>query len=331
MSDRVTIKSIARDLGVSHMTVSRALSGHPNVSGDTRKAVLKRAEELGYVKSAAAKAMRGDGTRIVGLLLPGLINEFYARFADTVAAACEDKALHLIIHLTNDEPNKEKQALLRLMEVQAGAVIMVPTPGASENQEKMLRNLQVVQLIRERPLQVPASALLVGDGPAITEAVKHLVAGGHSDIAYIGADQILSSGRSRLAAFTDALESHARKVAPALIRTAPPSFEMGHESLLSLLEDTDATAVVCGGFEISNGALEACLHRELNMPEDMAFIGYGDPAHYTWIKGGISTISLPVDELARQAAEMLDRSMANNGEADTTIMFPAKFVKRHSA
>ena len=76
VSRRVTIKSIAKDLGISHMTVSRALSNHPNVLQETRDAVQKRARELGYVKSAAAKAMRGDDTRIVGLLLPNILNDF---------------------------------------------------------------------------------------------------------------------------------------------------------------------------------------------------------------------------------------------------------------
>ena len=69
MAQRVTIKSIAQDLGISHMTVSRALSNHPSVREETRKTVLERAAELGYVRSAAASAMRGDATGIVGLLL----------------------------------------------------------------------------------------------------------------------------------------------------------------------------------------------------------------------------------------------------------------------
>ena len=82
---RATLKSIARDLNVSHMTVSRALSGHPNVKAETRDLILARAHELGYVKSFAANAMRGDPTAIVGLLLPNIVNEFYARFANTLA------------------------------------------------------------------------------------------------------------------------------------------------------------------------------------------------------------------------------------------------------
>ena len=70
---RATIKSIARDLDISHMTVSRALSGNPNVKAGTRALILARAKELGYVKSAAANAMRGGQSAIIGLLLPNIV------------------------------------------------------------------------------------------------------------------------------------------------------------------------------------------------------------------------------------------------------------------
>ncbi|URK85990.1 hypothetical protein LP421_00325 (plasmid) [Rhizobium sp. RCAM05350] len=104
--------------------------------------------------------MRGDATRIVGLLLPNLVNEFYAQFADTMARACEEQALHLVIHLTNDDEINERQAILRLREVQASAVVMVPTPVADSDEPATIEGMRVVQLIRRRDL---APALLIDD------------------------------------------------------------------------------------------------------------------------------------------------------------------------
>ena len=149
MKTRVTIKSIAKDLGISHMTVSRALSGNPNVHKDTRDRIEKRARELGYVKSAAARAMRGEATQIVGLLLPNLLNEFYAAFANAMALVCEQNGFHLIIHLTNDDIALEGRALDRLREVQAMAVVMVPAPGDGLQQETNLGGMKAIQLIRQ--------------------------------------------------------------------------------------------------------------------------------------------------------------------------------------
>lgn len=330
MANRVTIKSIALELGVSHMTVSRALSNNPNVHPKTRDAVLKRAAELGYVKSAAATAMRGDSTCIVGLLLPNLANEFYAVFANALALLCADRGLHLMIHLTNDDAARERLAILRLREVQASAVIMVPAPGEPEAEPLEMNDMQVIHLIRTHDVQSPSAALLVEDGRSIGDAVGHLAKAGHMDIGFIGGHKALSSGRHRLRAFRDALRRNRLPPNPALIRQGPPTFDMGQAMGLSLLDGkAPVTALVCGGFEISNGALEACLTRGLKLPGDLAFIGYGDPSFYKWIQGGISTISLPVEDLAFQAAELLSQSARK--KAAGIISFPSSLVIRSSA
>ena len=331
MSDRITIKSIAQDLGISHMTVSRALSNNPIVKEDTRKAIQRRAQELGYVKSAAATAMRGDRTTIVGLLLPNLVNEFYARFSNSLAQKCEEKGLQLIIHLTNDDFNKERQAILKLREIQANAVVMVPTPGFLEDEEKYLRDLQIVQLIRKRVLKSPSSAVLVEDSRAISKAVQHLSSYGHSRIAYVGGETTLSSGYGRLSAFISGMRT--ADIAPASdeILTDKPSFSMGYRSAHSLIDAGNVTAIVCGGFEISNGVLNACLERGIDIPGDISFVGYGDPSYYRWISGGISTIRIPVDSLAARTAEMLCQKKSEETEISIQQVLPAELVIRKSS
>jgi LacI family transcriptional regulator len=88
-----------------------------------------------------------------------------------------------------------------------------------------------------------------------------------------------------------------------------------------------ATAMVTAGFEISNGALDACLELGLSFPGDIAFVGYGDPASYRWLAGGITTVSLPVEDLARAAIRLAMGAGDTNGPA----RFPARLVRRASA
>ncbi|MCV6825481.1 MULTISPECIES: LacI family DNA-binding transcriptional regulator [Halocynthiibacter] len=326
MAGRVTIKSIAKDLGISHMTVSRALSNHPNVLKETREAVQKRAQELGYVKSAAAMAMRGGGTKIVGLLLPNIVNEFYARFANTMALACEEHSYQLLIHLTNDDLKAESLALEGLREIQAEAVVMVPAPGGTESTSTHLDGMRVIQLIRQRKEKDPASAILVDDAPAIREAVQHLADKGHRHIAYIGADSALSSGRSRLASFRQGLAQAELPEETNLIQTGVPSFEMGREHTAEILQQKQATALICGGFEISNGALNAFMDASEQSAPQMSFVGYGDPSFYSWINGGISTIRVPVDRLARKAVDILVSSQTDG--PSNPLTFEAQLVVR---
>lgn len=331
MSGRVTIKSIARDLGVSHMTVSRALSGHPHVQKETREAVQLLARELGYVKNAAATTMRGDATKIVGLLLPNILNEFYARFANIMALECEEKSLHLIIHLTNDDIEIEQQSIGRLREIQARAIVMVPAPGNFEKPNPHLDAMKVIQLIRRRKHLPANGTILVDDHNAIRDAVVHLAATGHRKIAYFGADAALSSGRGRLAAFRLGLAIAGLTEDPALIHMDSPSFEMGRTSADTILDMGIATSVVCGGVEISNGALSSLMARDIPPSEAFSFIGYGDPSFYSWVNGGVSTIRIPVESLAYRAVELVVREPSTYvGQSEQAEEFPAKLVVREN-
>ncbi|MCR8723540.1 LacI family DNA-binding transcriptional regulator [Frigidibacter sp. ROC022] len=327
---RATIKSIARDLGISHMTVSRALSGNPNVNPETRDLILARAKEVGYVKNSAANAMRGDPTAIVGLLLPNIINEFYARFANALAMLCADLDLDLVIHLTNDDYEREQKSLLRLRALQASTVILVPAPDPSGRSKGQASPMRIVELIRSREGTGAWGKLLIDDGPAIAAAVAHLVRTGRRRIAFIGADPSMSSGRGRLAAFESALQSHGQTPDPGLVRTGAPGFMMGHDNMAALLSlEAPPDALICGGFEISNGALDCCLRRGLRFPQDLAFVGYGDPISYGWIDKGISTIEISPEELAKQACRMLaPQAMAAE---DHVEHLPTTFHLRGSA
>lgn len=306
MSQRVTIKTLASDLGISHITVSRALTNNPNVRKETREKIQKRAAELGYVKSAAATAIRGDGTRIVGLLVPNLVNEFYARFANSLALLCEDNDLHLITHITNDDPIREQLTLKKLRELQASAVILVPAPSSQMHDERLFQGMKTVQFIRTQPLTFETDSIVVRDAASIKDAVCHLAKKGHEKIAFLGAHMALSSGRLRQAAFSEAMKENELEVTSELVQTCTPSFELGSDKAALIISgEVNATAVVCGGFEISNGALDACLKAGISLPDDLAFVGYGDPSFYRWIQGGVTTISLPIDALADKALELM--------------------------
>lgn len=316
---RVTIKSIAKDLGLSHMTVSRALSGHGSVREATRDTVLARARELGYVRNSAANAMRGDPTGIVGLLLPNIVNEFYARFANTLALLCADEGLDLVIHLTDDDAAREHQSLLRLQGLQARSVIYVPVPETHPDTARFAGHMRLIELIRRRAAGDEAGRLMIDDGPAIAAAVDRLADRGRARIAFIGADLSMSSGKARAAAFRTALARRGLAERAELIRTGMPGFAMGRAEMSALLDAPDPPdAVVCGGFEISNGALDACLRARIAMPDALSFVGYGDPAAYRWIAGGITTIALSPEDIAERALAVLVDEHANGERVSPT-------------
>jgi LacI family transcriptional regulator len=208
---------------------------------------------------------------------------------------------------------------------------MVPTPGCLEDEARYLQDLQVIQLIRKRDLKICSAAVVVEDSGAISQAVQHLSNHGHRRIAYIGGETSLSSGHSRLSAFMSGMHKAGLDPTPDAIITDTPSFAMGHRSARWLIKSSTVSAIICGGFEISNGALNGCLEEGIHLPEDIAFVGYGDPSYYRWINGGISTIRIPVDSLAEKTAGLLDNKPPTEAEMFKQLMLPAEFVTRQSS
>lgn len=329
MSNRPTIKSIARDLGISHMTVSRALSKRGSVSDKTREAVLNHARSVGYVKSAAAETMRGGSTRIIGLLLPNIVNEYYARLADRMADACRTSDHHLIIHITNDDREAEAEAFERLVQLQAAGIAYVPAPGPA------LHTLsgagpKCVQIIRRRETDTPEIFIGLDDGTTIAEATRYLADSGCRKIAMVAGARDLSTGRARQDAFFAGLDQSGLGTAAGVIIEGRPSIDLGRRAVGQALEDPEVTGMVCGGFEISNGAVSA--YMEISEAERRRFklVGYGDPVFYTWLDGGITTINPPVAKLADRALECL---VGTEGPLSTpeSLVFATDLILRNSS
>lgn len=137
------------------------------------------------------------------------------------------------------------------------------------------------------------------------------------------------SRQGRLGAFEAALQANGLGRDPSLTKTGAPSFVMGHDTmshLLSLVEPPNA--LICGGFEISNSALDCCLRTGQRFPDDIAFVGYGDPISYSWIGEGISMIDISPASLAGQTSHML--SAKRDAAMGSTIWLTTKLVLRDS-
>ena len=314
------------------MTVSRALSGSDKVSPEIRKKIVARAAELGYVRSAAAATIRGSGSRLVGLVVPNIMNEFYAAFASLVSLGCEREGVYVSVQISNDNPYTELQAVRRLREQDAQLIIIVPTPEMLEETAVHLKHSNVVNFVRTHPLVSDRNRLLVSDTESISEAVDHLVRKGHRSIAYVGGRPISSSGRMRLAAFESALQSHDIEIPDEWIITGEPLFGTGSQAVQTFRNcESKPSALICGGLEISNGALEACLRLDMRMPDDIAFVGFGDPSFYRWIQGGITTISLPTRSMAEAVTDYVTFYMKDPDTEFSSRSFPARLIIRNSA
>lgn len=307
MPAKVTLKTLARELGISHMTVSRAINNHPNVSADLRERVLQLAREVGYTQSATAKALRGLKSGTVGLLLPNIVNDFYSQFAQVFADLCAERRLNLVIHLIGEDPQRETQALDQLSGLHADAAIVVPTRSGPDYRAEIAdRTAQMIYLIREPAKDEPFCFVGIDDAQAIEDAVAELVRLGHSRIAFVGPEMMLSTGRNRADAFGKARVRFGLNAEFSPVISGPPTFSHGDESVQKLLARTDSpSAILCGGVEISRGALDRLLRNKIRPGRDIEFVAYGNTTMHHWMNDAFSSIDLPTASLARSTFDIL--------------------------
>ncbi|MDP9928368.1 LacI family DNA-binding transcriptional regulator [Variovorax paradoxus] len=294
----VTIKDIARRLEVSASTVGRALSDDPRISAAMKQKVAEVANELGYVANRAARMMRGASSNLVGLVVPDIRNSFYSTIAHALSKCLESADLQLTLSETDDDRLVELRHIRELTSVNVAGIIIVPTARPHPESVRLLKMTPRIQLLR-RHAALGEHWFGIDDAQALFQATRHLVELGHQRIAYIGGTTDLPTGAARLQGFQNALAgskaaTHAREELGA-----PASTDFGRDAIRRLLAlRTPPTAVVLGSVQNTQGVLEELLASGVRVPEQLSVVGFGDELGFRWWGPGLTTVSLPVSELA---------------------------------
>jgi DNA-binding LacI/PurR family transcriptional regulator len=299
----VTIRDIADDLQMSHSTVSRALTNHPNVRAETKVRVQARARALGYVPNGFAQSMRGTHGPMLGLVIPDIRNEFYASIAQIVADAAATRGFHLALSITEDDPDREMGDVRALVVSRAAGIIITPTSRPRAETLEMLRSANAAQLVRQHT-SIAHEAVLIDDFAGVAAATRHLVNYGHRLIGYVGTHPDISCGFDRHAGFHAAMVE--RGLDASYTALGPPRPEFAQHAVTSLLAgERRLTGLVVGSASLTIGALEALRGLSLRWPEDISVVGYGDPVWFKLIGDGLTTVQLPVQEMGRYATSLL--------------------------
>jgi DNA-binding LacI/PurR family transcriptional regulator len=329
----VTIKDIAAHLGVSHATVSRALNDHPATSAATKASVRAAAEALGYIRNASAGTLSGASSRMIGFIAPDVQNDFYATITKVLAAACAQIGLQLVLAVSEDDPELEYRHVLALREARAAGVVITATAGLLPKTANLLAPLPAIQLVRSNPM-LDKRWVGINDRTGILLATRHLLELGHERIGFIGGYEALTTGHERLGGYTDALKASGVAVDPELVALGPPRPSFGLEAALRLTAlEKPITGLVLGSSQLTMGALGALQQRHLSAPDPISIVGYSDPEWFRLWGQGLTTVSLPTEQIATTAAQMLFRAIDGRPDASGQggVAFQPQLVERGSA
>ena len=274
-----TMADVARLAGVSPMTVSRAFKPDSSVSEATRDAILKAADELGYVFDSTASNLRSQKTDFVAVTIPSINN---ANFADTLRGLSEGlkaRGLQILLGYTDYDTAEEERLIEQLLRRRPEAIVVTGgqhTPRA----RRMLENAGI-PVVETWDLPVEPIGHVVGfsNAHAVQGMVDHFVSQGLTRIGFIGGDTGRDTrGADRRAGFVAAMQ--ARGLATdRLIAAGPPPISMreGARAMGRLLETLpDTQAVICVSDLSAFGALTECQRRGVSVPGQISIAGFGD-------------------------------------------------------
>ena len=333
----VTMKDIARNMGVSIATVSKVLRNEGNISAKTRERVLKRAKELNYKPNWVAQSLVTRRTHMIGVVVPSLGHPFFSDVARALAAMTQPEGYHLVIASSDEDPALEKREIEVLLARQVDALVVASSLPASDEdffRGVAKRSVPFVLIDRSFP-RVQANYVGSDDEQIGAIATGHLIECGRRRIAHIRGFET-STGIGRLKGYHKALARHRLEAADGYVvygrsSDADPG-QSGYEAMRKLLAlRPRPDGVFCYNDPTAAGAIRAILEGGLNIPEDIAVIGAGNMRYSDLLLVPLTTIDQCSSLMGERAGELVLRlAKSKRPSAKETSIIPPVLIPRAS-
>jgi LacI family transcriptional regulator len=328
------MKDIARDLGVSVVTVSKVLRGNADVGEATRKRVLKRMKELNYQPNIMARGLASGRTYTVGLVVPDLVHPFFAEFAKSLGGALRESDRALILASSEEDPDVERQEIRTLLN-RGVDVLMIASCQANLRNFYELGHNQTPYILFDRNFPHLAANFVGSDDVLVGKmATQHLIDLGRNRIAHIGGRNS-SPSLDRLRGYRNTLYAAGLPERDGYVvsweRVEESGDRIGYMLMQDLLKlDPPPDAVFCYNDLTAVGAIDATLKAGLRVPEDIAFIGCGNLRYANYLRVPLSSIDHGTQELGRAAGALALELSAKPDQEPRTILLPPMLVQRAS-
>lgn len=328
--DKVTLIDVARLAGVSQSAVSRSFTPGGSVSPKTRTRVMRAAEELGYRPNPLARAMITGKSRIIGLVLSYLENQFYPVALELFSRSLQARGYHILIFLADNKASRVPDVVSDLLDYGVDGIITASVAMSSELTARC-EDAGIPIVMFNRGQDDPHLSAVTSDNLAGGRSVANfLVAGGHERIAHIAGWQGSSTGRDRAAGFLRGLADH--DMDPAAFEDG--QYQAGEARRLTreIFGVSDRPDAIFVGNDHMALAVLDVLRFELGLrvPQDVSVVGYDDVPIAGWPAYNLTTVRQPVNRMVEATVKALLARVEGTGAPEQTKI-PGDLILRGSA
>lgn len=330
-ADGVSIADVARRAGVGTGTVSRVLSGHPNVRPATRAKVMLAIRELEYRPNALAQGLARGRTRTLGLVVFGLHNPFFGLLTHGVEAAARARGYNVLIADSAGSVEQQQQCIDMLIDRRVDGVII--TPIHSEERELAAIRASGVRAVLLNSAAGDESVSSVGGDNARGGylAARHLLDLGHRRIAFLGHLHSIAGCRERLDGYMRAFGEVGAAADAELVVEDLIDMDAVRDTVHRLLDLAQPpSAIMTINDEYAIAVLQALAERGRRVPDDIALVGYDDIPVAAWLTSPLTTVAQAKEEQGRLAANLLIDQIENPAVPAQRIMLSPRLIVRQS-
>lgn len=302
----LSIKQISELSGVSTATVSRVINHNGRFSKETEERVLAVIEQYQYVPNMVARGLRRNASAIIGVIVPDITNEFFARIVLKIQMELFERNFSAVICNTNENEQLEISHLqfLRAQNV-SGLIFISGNPSHAQPSESM-----PTVFIDRRPQYVKRKDTIIIESDNVRGgylAGKTLLACGARRIATIMDSRMHTAGETRFQGFQSAMQEAGVAIVPSLqLRVPEVGFRAAHDCISNLIESKEQfDGLFCGTDWLAMGALAAMHERGVHVPGDVCVVGFDDVSIATFSSKPITTIHQDAERMGELAVELL--------------------------
>ncbi len=330
----VTIRDIAKKLGTSHSTVSRALRNDPRISAAMRAKVQEVARELGYRANAVARGLVSRRLRSVALIIPDVVDPFYARIVQGVDVVTHKHGYSLVLYITHSDPQRELAAVEAAGEHRYDGAILFRRHVPTERLRHLVEvGTPLVLMTRSEP-GLPVDAVRVDDVDGGFQATAHLLEAGHQRVGFLGGPEAESETRERLTGYRRALAAFGLPYREEWHWHGDFTEKSGQRvaaAIAALPPDQRPTAVFAANDRMAIGLLAACRERGLLVPDELAIVGYDDIEPSQYVVPPLSTVRQPTLEMGMEAARLMIERLEGSTAPPREVLLKTEVIVRGSS
>ncbi len=331
--EQITIKDIARMLGLSKSTVSRALNKHSDISQETQQKVIELAKRLDYQPNIVAQSLKHQRTNTIGVIIPETVNIFFAKAVDGIQRTANLSGINVIICQSNESLATEKSNLNTLLANRVdGLLVSVSkeTENSDHFQQAIDRGTPIVFF--DRICENLNTSMVYSDNYDVTlEGTEHLIGQGARRIAFVAGPQNLFNSRNRLKGYITALEKHRIEKDESYIIYSDYASKTIEEYTLRLLNMADRPDAV---FAINDMAAIEMMHiiknRGLRIPDDIAIMGFNNENICRYVEPSLTSIDHPAYDMGTVATKLLLQQLKAGESRPEKRLIKSQLIPRQS-